>query len=65
MAPEIKELETEAEVTRWLEKHGYGPGLIAEELAAWKTSNKPVVAKLEVAKPVVAKPEVTTTSTKK
>jgi len=68
MTPYIKELETEAEVNKWLEKHGYGPGLIEEELAAWKASKvvaKPATTPKAIIKTEVNKPEVVATSTKK
>ena len=33
--PAIKDMETWEEAEKWLERHGYGPGLIAQQKELW------------------------------
>ena len=38
---EIKDLESWEEASKWLERHGWGPGLIDQQKAAWDAAKAP------------------------
>ena len=38
---EIKDMESWEEASKWLERHGWGPGLIDQQKAAWDAAKAP------------------------
>jgi len=48
-------MESWEEASKWLERHGWGPGLIDEQKVAWDAANAPKPVEAKTAKPVEAK----------
>ena len=67
LAIEIKDMKTWDEANHWLERHGWGPALIAGQKEIWDAAHPPKSIAVSVApKPVVVStPKVEVKSIKK
>ena len=50
---EIKDMESWEEASKWLERHGWGPGLIDEQKTAWDAAKAPKPIETKKEEPVL------------